>query len=294
MPSITDVNTMPAEEFYALMASHTISWGDLCMEYVAPTVEVEKPTIPKDDEPVRTMEFCWEYDVPTLHKRKDIWENFPVSLIPLGAGPDGAERHAIVWHRKNYEEWRQTRSRDYDEWMDYDIITEHLLFKALEASKYWTVEDPAADGQIAVIRMNFVGKDAAVDTEVILQPVTQAPVVEAPTVVAEDDSVDEWVVAAPKKVAAVPAALPKPKPSGLPVMTRLNHIKENFPVVWHPVTDAPTRTAIYGVELFGKKVPHGQKDAITATLLAALRASSAWRVLAPAAGTREVCRLEMA
>lgn len=292
MTSIADYNNLPMDDFYTLMASHTISWGDLCMDYVAPVSSAEaEPTTPKDDEPVRDMEFCWEYDVPTLNKRKDIWENFPVSLIPLGAGPDGAERHAIVWHRKNYEEWRQTRSRDFDEWMDYDIITPHLLFKALGASKYWTVEDSTADGQVAVIRMNFVSKDETAGTEVILPTVTLAAAEPTTVVVGEDDSVDAWVLpAAPKKAVVAPKA----KPSGLPVLTRLNHIKENFPVVWHVVTDAPTRTAIYGVELFGKMVPRGQEAAIKATLLAALRASSAWRVLAPAAGTREVCRLEMA
>ena len=85
--------------------------------------------------------------------RKDIWENFPVSLVQLGRGSDGADRHAVVWNRKNLVEWRKTSP--YTDWSMYEIQEENRLLQAISKSTKWTVEPPIADNQICVIRMEF-------------------------------------------------------------------------------------------------------------------------------------------
>jgi len=107
------------------------------------------------------------------------------------------------------------------------------------------------------------------------------------------------------KPAAKPVAPAAPAPAPVasaPLLTRLNAIKEHFPVVWHKVEDADTRTAIYALEIFGKKItemahasrrtPADIRADIETRLMAALRASPAWRVLRSMG--REFCRLEMA
>jgi len=220
----------------------------------------------------------WDLEFPVLRLRKDIWEEFPVTVTPLGAGADGAERHAIAWHRKNFEAWREERTEDYETAMNYYNITYYRLTVSLEASKFWTVEEPRNDSEICVIRMNFVPR-----TETVEAPAN------AGAGKAEDD---DWVTVGPAKTAP-----PAPKPTVL--LTRLNDIKVHFPVVWHKVEDADTRTAIYALELFGKKLKEmsaaAGKDVrpdVEARLMAALRASPAWRVLRSEG--REFCRLEMA
>ena len=85
--------------------------------------------------------------------RKDIWENFPVSLVQLGRGSDGADRHAVVWNRKNLVEWRKTSP--FTDWSMYEIQEENRLLKEISKSTKWTVEPPIADNQICVIRMEF-------------------------------------------------------------------------------------------------------------------------------------------
>jgi hypothetical protein len=289
--SATDFTSFYADPLFAKMSSGECLWGDLLLD--AP--EAPAPA-PKAD-PAPEMPEDWDLEFPELRLRKDIWENFPVTVNPLGAGADGAERHAVSWHRKNFEEWRNTRTLDFDEAMDYYDITLYRLEKSLEASKFWTVEPPLADGHICVIRMNFVPRTDAVAAPEDAEPApapAPAPAAAA-VVVAEDDSVDEWVVAGPKKAAPAPAPIAKPAV----LFTRLNDIKEHFPVVWHKVEDARTRTAVYALELFGKKLVEMSRAAgkdvradVETRLMAALKASPAWRVLRSEG--REFCRLEMA
>jgi hypothetical protein len=285
--SATDFTSFHDDPLFAKMSSGEYLWGDLMLD--APEAPVAAPKA----DPAPEMPEDWDLEFPELRLRKDIWENFPVTVNPLGAGDDGAERHAISWHRKNFEEWRNTRTQDFDEAMDYYDITLYRLEKCLANSKFWTVEPPLADGQICVIRMNFVPRTDAEPATALAAP---APAAAAPAaaavVVAEDDSVDEWVVAGPKKAAA-----PVAKPALL--FTRLNDIKEHFPVVWHKVEDARTRTAVYALELFGKKLVEMSRAAgkdvradVETRLMAALKASPAWRVLRSEG--REFCRLEMA
>ena len=89
-----------------------------------------------------------------------------------------------------------------------------------------------------------------------------------------------------------------PHPVGVPVLRKLNDIKEHFPVVWHPV-DGKAGKSTYALELFGKKlkeiskaVGHDVTGEVSTQLGRALDASHAWKVL-PAVG-KEFCRLEIA
>jgi hypothetical protein len=281
-----DLASFFSDPLYAKMASGECHWGDLLLD--APPEPAVTAAEPREELPED-----WDLEFPELRLRRDIWEHFPVTVTPLGAGADGAERHAITWHRKNFEEWRNTRTEDFDEAMDYYEITLYRLHKCLEASKFWTVEEPRAAAEIAVIRMNFVPREEAVATA------AAAPV----AAVDESDDDEEAFLTVFGK--AKPAAAPKPVAAAAapakPVFlfTRLNDIKEQFPVVWHKVEDAHTRTAIYALELFGKKLKEmstaAGKDVRTdveTRLMAALRASPAWRVLRSEG--REFCRLEMA
>jgi hypothetical protein len=90
----------------------------------------------------------------------------------------------------------------------------------------------------------------------------------------------------------------KPDDSRLPVLRKLNDIKDFFPVVWKRVEGRAGKST-YGLELLRKGVEEISKRAgknmteiILHDLLAALRASSAWKVLPPVGP--EVCRLEIA
>ena len=93
--------------------------------------------------------------IPT--SRKDIWENFPVSLVQLGRGSDGADRHAIVWNRKNLLAWRKTSP--VTDWSMYEIQEKKRLLNEISKSTKWTVEPPIAENQICVIRMEFGRKN---------------------------------------------------------------------------------------------------------------------------------------
>ena len=92
-------------------------------------------------------------NLPNLVQRRDIWENFPVSLTPLGKGDDAAERHAIVWNRKKLAERRNFMSSK--EWVMYEKMEETKLLLALSNSNQWTVESPQDLNQICVICMTF-------------------------------------------------------------------------------------------------------------------------------------------
>ena len=92
---------------------------------------------------------------PILSSRKDIWENFPVSLVQLGRDPnDGADRHAVVWNRKNIVKWRQN-CPDPNSWYVYEKAMEASLLAELRRSTKWFVEPRHRDDQICVIRMAF-------------------------------------------------------------------------------------------------------------------------------------------
>ena len=83
-----------------------MSWGDF-------QCKVDKLAQRNDDAQRDDLNL----EFPVLSLRKDIWTNFPVTLVPLGTGDDGAERHAVVWHRKHLVEWRETKSNNFQEWV---------------------------------------------------------------------------------------------------------------------------------------------------------------------------------
>jgi hypothetical protein len=151
----------------AALKNGTMSWADavdmdIPLNYMPEVVHVWEPSPEQiaaaevvDESEPRVLNEDWDYERPRLFARKDIWENFPVSCIPLGRGEDGADRHAIVWHTFNLAMWRETKTTDYFEAMDYAAITESRLMKALGKCRKWTVEPALNEGQICVIRMNF-------------------------------------------------------------------------------------------------------------------------------------------
>jgi hypothetical protein len=295
-----DFSFLMDDATYQAMRSGEVAWGDICMD---PVPFVPDPAdIPAAEPRAQQLEYGWDFEYPLLRLRKDIWENFPVTVTPLGRGADGAERHAIAWHRAKLAEWRETKPACFCDWMDYEMDTEHRLFTSLEASTYWTVEEATADGQICVIRMNFAPREEVTTT-----------IVEAAAAEEADSDEDAFIAVFAKKAPAVVAAAPTSgkaaatsgtsgKAPAAPLFTRLNDIKEYFPVVWHKVEEARTRTAVYALEIFGKKLtemaraagkPAGAYRAdVERRLDAALRASPAWRVLRSEG--REFCRLEMA
>lgn len=102
---------------------------------------------------------CWrnhaQNNTTVLSSRKEIWENFPVSLVQLGKDAnDQAERHAVVWNRKNIVEWRQS-CPDPNSWYMYEKNVEAKLMQELRRSTKWFVEPRRQDDQICVIRMAF-------------------------------------------------------------------------------------------------------------------------------------------
>lgn len=93
------------------------------------------------------------WSMPDLRLRKGIWENFPVSLIPINDNDD-TDRYEIVWHERNFISWRQTRTTTYDEWEDYADYCVIRLMHALNANKKrYAVENARNDRQICVIAM---------------------------------------------------------------------------------------------------------------------------------------------
>jgi hypothetical protein len=291
-------NELTSEEFMAAMNSGDVCWGDLCMD--APMTSF----VEEDEEPIRELEYGWDFEYPALKLRKDIWTNFPVTVEIIGTGADGAERHAVCWHRKNFKEWRETRPETYDEWMNYEDITAFRLMKCLEASTSWTVEETADPNVIAILRMNF-----------------EAPAAPALAKVAEEDEEDDFITVFAKKPhseqvkeanammsftprVAAPAprvAAPAPRVASAytgPVLARINDITAHFPTCWNNETRARSsaRTGdIISISIHNTKLRESGADRATVErdLMAALKNSRNWRVLPAAAGSREFCRLEM-
>lgn len=209
-----------------------------------------------------------------LRSRKEIWENFPVCVVPIGTDSAGAERHAISWHFKNLRDWRTdplSRSEggrgpnSMEEYVDYQDTQEYFLLETLKRSRKWVVQEPETGDQICIIRMVF-------------SPDTSVP---ASTSIVESKEGEH---------VAVDIAPPRPL---LPSLRRLNDIKANYPVVWKRLEGAPRES--YALEFHRSSLKNRGLDAATVkpVLLSALQASPSWRVL----GSREssdICILEMA
>ena len=275
MGEIAQTFTLLTDDLFKAMDDSKISWGDLMSEYEAAGGKMK----PKKAEKPEPLPEDWDLEFPVLKLRKDIWENFPVQCQPLGRGSDGAERHAIVWHRKNFGEWREA-CEDYFEAMDYEETTLYRLFKCLEASKHWTVEPAMTSQQICVIRMNFSESVDAAPAEVPAKPL--APV--------DKPEAAGWsTVSSSRKPSAAADA---------PVLMRINDITAEFPVVWNNES-RPKMSArpgdIISISIFNRKLREmapAAAEACLDRLMRALRASPAWRVIRGQGS--EFCRLEMA
>jgi hypothetical protein len=233
-----------------------LSWGDLILSTPASEFFCDEP------KPLRgCLEDDWDWEMPLLSLRKDIWYHFPVTVTETKSGS-----YAIRWHRKNYLEARENVDHFFD-YLDFEENTYRRLLKALNASRYWTV-GPAQDrDDLCVITMNASEK---ADESMFVKP-TKTLVL--PSKSLEDDG---WEQVGAK----------------VPVLKRLNDIKVHFPVVWRAVEGAKVST--YSLELHGKTLKEKGLNAkeVKTDLLKALRLSTSWTVKA-ATNDKEVCQIEM-
>jgi hypothetical protein len=252
------------------MMNDNVNWGDLmlAMPNSAKRVMAYKEVDPDAN---------WQ--MPVLHRRKDIWENFPVVVVPMEGKGD---RHVIRWHYKNYQETRQ----NCDNWCDYDDFEDNTyrrLLMSLSASRYWTVEEAAGNDDICVIAMNnFQEYEKTTPFKLPSNQDNDTESVGAKSTKSTNSANDGWETVPVKNAAAAAAA---------PVLRRLNDIKENFPVIWNVV---PGKSTTYAVEIFGKKAREQglNINKVKADLLTALKASKSWTVL-PAKDDKIVCLIQM-
>lgn len=215
-----------------------------------------------------------------MRSRKEIWENFPVCVVPLGADYTGAERHAITWHNKNLRDWREDPISREDgghgpnsgwEYSDYQTTQEYFLLETLKRSSKWTVEEAETNDQICIIRMKFV-PTASYSTASLNS-------LNSSTVESKE----------PEHV-AIDVAPARPL---LPTLKRLNDIKAYVPVVWKKLDRAPRESYALEFNRNGLKQRGLVAEEVKPNLLTALQASTAWRVL-PSKETSDVCIIEMA
>jgi len=265
-----DTETPLFNELYARMNDPSFSWGDEAL--LNPPVPAPLPTLSElGCLPLPDPDAGW--DCPELVLRKDIWEHFPVTLIPLGKDAGGAERHSVQWHRVKLAQSRT--SSDFDE----DIATiERRLLKALDSSSKWDVLPAEQRGYVTIVPETPQTGEIAARREICILRMNFVP--EASPVATPVDG--EW-----QQVGAVPpTAGPKPE------LKRLNDIKTHFHACWsNKTTGNPNVHAIMvhtkNAQAAGLDVKqHG------ADLLEALKQSSSWRVL-PALNKGEICRIEL-
>jgi len=145
-----DISILTNDPFYKEMDSGKILWGDLMAdEYVATTVAEE----PENEYWIEKFDYFEDWTVPDLKLRKNIWENFPVSLVPLNDA-DGTDRYAVVWHERNLREWNDTKCYSKDEFDNYAEFCEARLMRSLKMySHKYRVEPARTDRQICVLAM---------------------------------------------------------------------------------------------------------------------------------------------
>jgi hypothetical protein len=201
------------------------------------------------------------FKIPDLAMRKGIWTHFPVIVNEIGAN-----LYEVVWHQANLKEWRASRPATWDEWMEYEAYTEIRLLHALRAhGDRYEILPPVTPLQILTFRQRGVAAEGAA--------------VRAGA-----------GAAAPAPAAPVAAAARR----NVPVLRRLNDIKEHFPILWDKVPGRAGETT-YKIQIrgdFQRKNPPAVVESTRTALIGALVASPAWTVL-PAGHAAEVCRIEM-
>lgn len=102
-----------------------------------------------------------DFVTPDLRQRKFIYENFPVVLEEIKSA-NGAEKYAVKWHRKNLEEWRDTRTSSFAEAMDYMLISELRLLHSLRKYPHlYVIHEPRSADELFVVEMIGDAKRAA-------------------------------------------------------------------------------------------------------------------------------------
>ena len=257
------------EKFPSIYCPQEITWT---------TVDPDEEFPPRD-EVVAEPEVA-EPNVPKLALRRDICQQFPVIVNKISSD-EAEDVYAVFWRndklRPLLKETKMTENALYQK-----------LIKALNLSSKtarWVVEPARNENDLCTLVMSaapvkstaqqFVLPEANVNDD-------SRPATPAPAAVAEDA---EWVTVNAKKPVAVKAEPAK--------LTRLNQIKEMFPVIWHDVPNAANKK-VYAIEIFGKKLREmgGDRAKVTTQLLAALKSSPAWTVQ-PASSNNEVARIVM-
>jgi len=260
-----DTDTPLFNELFARMNDPSFCWGDEAL------LTAPQPTLPTLSElgclPVPDDDADWM--CPELVLRKDIWMHFPVSLSPLGKDAGGAERHSVLWHRVKLAQSRT--SSDFDE----DVATiERRLLKALMASSKWDVLPAEQRGYVTIVPETPRTGELTARREICILRMNFVP--EAPA--AEPTAVDGWV-----QVGAAPAPGPAIE------LRRLNDLRD-IHCVWKTLDGGK----IYSVQIHEKNTKAAGLDVAkhTANVFAALKQSSAWRVL-PKTHDKELCRIEL-
>jgi hypothetical protein len=244
-----------------MLSREDLAWGDLM---------ILNPTTYKSG--AKPLEEDAHWTMPVMNLRKHIWENFPVVVkqIPSTKG----EIYAIQWHMKNFEEARNSCEHGW-QYMDFEEDTYRHLMKALHSSRNWTVQEAHGPEDLCTIVMQG-------EEEKPLKPfvLPSKEVNDTDSVCTDASQESEGWCEVAKKGPTVP------------VLRRLNDIKEHFPVVWSEVAGCSSKT--YAVELFGRKIKEQglNVNKVKADLIAALKASKSWTVL-PATSDRQACQIRM-
>jgi hypothetical protein len=264
-PRIHATNTIMAQDpIMTAMMKGELLWGDLLYnspKSKSPRSKTQKSKTPSSNY-VPINDVFENYETPRLSDKRFIWENFPVVLEHIST-TNGTEKYAIKWHLKNLKEWRDTRTKSYEEAMEYQLFSELRLIHSLRKHPHlYVLHEPRTKDEIVVVEMIGAAK---------------API-----------DVEYDAVGAPRtKVAR--------KEPEIPVLRKLNDITTYFPgvVVWGKV-DGRKGESTYALSIRGdfmKKMDRKLANRILDDLEIALRASRFWTVLPPARG--EYLRIEM-
>jgi hypothetical protein len=100
--------------------------------------------------PWNEMENALEnFETPNLRALRGIWEHFPVTVEPVGRG-----RYSIRWHRKNLDAWRSSRTKSWDEAMEYELFSElRLLHTLRKHPELYKLHEPSGREEIVVIEV---------------------------------------------------------------------------------------------------------------------------------------------
>jgi hypothetical protein len=157
-----------SDPFIEAMMRGNIKWGDIMTGDVELHMPVDSPVrSPRSKSPkaVRApppspksasprarpwdeMENALEnFETPNLRALRGIWEHFPVTVEPAGRG-----RFSVRWHRKNLDAWRSSRTKSWDEAMEYELFSELRLLHALRKHpELYALHEPSGRDEIVVI-----------------------------------------------------------------------------------------------------------------------------------------------